>query len=91
MSKPKAKSARASKRKVDRIMVVYGFDENKKPKVAKFSEPEFKLARKAADLMKLGCPTKHSSPQNSSGPKTAMTASFPWSEITLSLILPFLM
>ena len=53
MSKPKAKSARASKRKVDRIMVVYGFDENKKPRAAKFSEPEFKLARKAAELMKL--------------------------------------
>ncbi len=53
MSKPKAKSASASKRKVDRILVVYGFDENKKPRAAQFSEPEFKLAHKAAELMKL--------------------------------------
>lgn len=56
MSKTKAKSATAksaSNRKPDRIMVVYGFDENKKPRAAKFSEPEFKLARKAAELMKL--------------------------------------
>ena len=34
-------------------LVVYGFDENKKPRAAKFAEPEFELARKAADLMKL--------------------------------------
>jgi hypothetical protein len=34
-------------------MVVYGFDENKKPRAAKFSEPEFELARKAAELMQL--------------------------------------
>ena len=35
------------------VMVVYGFDEDKKPRAAKFSEPEFELARKAAGLMKL--------------------------------------
>ena len=51
MSKTKAKVA--SNRKLDRIMVVYGFGENKKPRAAKFSEPEFELARKAAELMKL--------------------------------------
>ena len=51
MSKTKAKVA--SKRKLDRIMVVYGLGEDKKPRAAKFSEPEFELARKAAELMKL--------------------------------------
>ena len=51
MSKTKAKVA--SKRKLDRIMVVYGLGENEKPRAAKFSEPEFELARKAAELMKL--------------------------------------
>jgi hypothetical protein len=53
MSKPKAKRPIASKPKPVRVLVVYGFDENKKPRAAKFSEPEFKLARRAADLMKL--------------------------------------
>ena len=51
MSKTKAKVA--SNRKLDRIMVVYGFGEDKKPRAAKFSEAEFELARKAAELMKL--------------------------------------
>jgi hypothetical protein len=51
MSNAKKKSV--SIRKVARILVVYGFDEDKKPRAAKFSEPEFELARKAADLMKL--------------------------------------
>jgi hypothetical protein len=51
MSKTKAKVA--SKRKLERIMVVYGLDQNKKPRAAKFAEHEFELARKAAELMKL--------------------------------------
>ena len=49
----KAKTKRVSKRKPERMMVIYGFDEDMKPRAAKFSEPEFKLARKAAELMKL--------------------------------------
>lgn len=53
MSKTKSKRAITSKPKSVRILVVYGFDENKKPRAARFSEPEFKLARKAASLMKL--------------------------------------
>jgi len=51
MSKTKVKVA--SNRRLERIMVVYGFDKNKKPRAAKFAEPEYKLARKAAELMKL--------------------------------------
>ena len=51
MSKTKVKVA--SNRRLERIMVVYGFDENKKPRAAKFAEPEYELARKAAELMKL--------------------------------------
>jgi len=35
------------------MMVVYGFDQDKKPRAAKFSEAEFELARKAAKLMGL--------------------------------------
>ena len=51
MSKTKAKVP--SKRGPTRIMVVYGFGENKKPRAAKFPESEFELARKAAELMGL--------------------------------------
>jgi hypothetical protein len=36
-----------------------------------------------------GCPVRHPSPQNSSGPITATTASLPWSETTVILTLPF--
>jgi len=49
----KSKTRVASSRKLDRIMVVYGLDDKKKPKAAKFAETEFELARKAAELMKL--------------------------------------
>jgi hypothetical protein len=51
MSKAKAKTI--AKPAPRFVMVVYGFDEDKKPRAAKFSEPEFQLARKAAELMKL--------------------------------------
>jgi hypothetical protein len=51
MSKTKAKTA--SNRRPEKTMVVYGFGENKKPRAAKFSEPQFELARKAAELMEL--------------------------------------
>jgi hypothetical protein len=50
MSKKVKTTAKPARRLV---MVVYGFDDDKKPRAAKFSEPEFELARKAADLMKL--------------------------------------
>ena len=36
-----------------RTLVVYGYDENQKPRAAKFMEADFELARKAAELMKL--------------------------------------
>jgi hypothetical protein len=51
MSKAKTKSVAKSAPRY--LMVVYGFDEDKKPRAAKFPEAEFELARKAADLMKL--------------------------------------
>lgn len=51
MSKKKSKAVPA--RKVERVMVLYGFDENKRPRAAKFKESEFKLARKAAKAMAL--------------------------------------
>src|SRR5665213_4200633 len=51
MSKTKTKTVTKPAHRV--VMVVYGFDEHKKPRAAKFAEPEFELARKAADLMKL--------------------------------------
>lgn len=51
MSKPKIKTETKISRR--RMLVVYGFDENKKPRAAQFKEAEFDLARKAADLMGL--------------------------------------
>jgi hypothetical protein len=53
MSKAKARSESAPKPRPTRILVVYGYDENNKPRGAKFLEPELALARKAAELMKL--------------------------------------
>lgn len=55
MSKKKAIVTITPKRPVvsKAVMVVYGFDENKKPRAAKFTAPDFALARKAADLMSL--------------------------------------
>jgi hypothetical protein len=38
-----------------------------------------------AVAMRRGCPVRHPSPQNSSGPKTATMASFPCSEMTVTL------
>lgn len=51
MSKKKAKTVTA--RKGERVMVLYGLDEKKRPRAAKFNESEFKLARKAAKAMAL--------------------------------------
>ena len=51
MSKTKAKAE--TKILPRRMLVVFGFDENQKPRAAQFKEPEFELARKAADLMGL--------------------------------------
>ena len=51
MSKTKAKAE--TKIIPRRMLVVFGFDESKRPRAAQFKEPEFKLARKAADLMGL--------------------------------------
>lgn len=51
MSKTKAKTE--TKIVPRRMLVVFGFGENKKPRAAQFKEPEFELARKAADLMGL--------------------------------------
>jgi hypothetical protein len=53
MSKAKATSTIASKPRPTGILVMYGYDENQKPRAAKFAEPEIALARKAADFMKL--------------------------------------
>jgi hypothetical protein len=36
-----------------RVMVLFGYDEDKKARAAKFYEPEFDAARKAAEMMKL--------------------------------------
>jgi len=43
----------SKKRKVERVMVLYGLGDDKKPRTAKFKEADFKLARKAAKLMGL--------------------------------------
>jgi hypothetical protein len=43
-----------------------------------------------AVAMRRGCPVRHPSPQNSSGPRTAMTASLPCSETTVDPQLRFL-
>lgn len=51
MSKKKSKTVTA--RKVERVMVLYGLDDKKRPRAAKFKESEFKLARKAAKAMAL--------------------------------------
>jgi hypothetical protein len=51
MSK-KAKTV-SRKNKAERVMVLYGLGEDKKPRAAKFKEADFKLARKAAKLMGL--------------------------------------
>lgn len=51
MSKTKRKAAPA--RTPDRIMVVYGIGEDKKPRAARFAPAEYKLARKAAKVMGL--------------------------------------
>lgn len=58
MSK-KAKTV-SKKRKVERVMVLYGLGDDKKPRAAKFKEADFKLARKAAKLMGL---TVHEMPE----------------------------
>lgn len=50
MSKTKTKTAKPASK---RMLVVYGFDDDNKPRAAKFTEEEFELARKAADMMKL--------------------------------------
>ena len=44
MSKQKAKAE--TKIVPRRMLVVYGFDENQKPRAAQFKESEFKLAKK---------------------------------------------
>lgn len=36
-----------------RVLVLFGYDDEKKPRAAKFYEPEFDAARKAAEMMKL--------------------------------------
>jgi hypothetical protein len=51
MSK-KAKTI-CKKSKAERVMVLYGLGDDKKPRAAKFREADFKLARKAAKLMGL--------------------------------------
>jgi len=51
MSKTKAKIVADRVRR--RVLIIYGFDENQKPRAAQFKEAEFKLARKAAALMAL--------------------------------------
>jgi hypothetical protein len=51
MTKPKTKlETKVTPRK---MLVVFGLDENKKPRAAQFKESEFELARKAAELMGL--------------------------------------
>jgi hypothetical protein len=50
MSKAKTKTKQPVSQ---RTLVVYGYDENQKPRAAQFVENEFELARKAAELMKL--------------------------------------
>lgn len=59
MSKQKAKTV-SKKRKAERVIVLYGLSEDKKPRAAKFKETDFKLARKAAKLMGL---TVHEGPE----------------------------
>jgi hypothetical protein len=53
--KPPKKELKASTDQIksDRIMVLYGYDDQGKPRAAKFFEPSFELARKAAGFMKL--------------------------------------
>lgn len=58
MSK-KAKTV-SKKSKAQRVMVLYGLGEDKKPRAAKFKEGDFKLARKAAKVMGL---TVHEMPE----------------------------
>jgi hypothetical protein len=53
MSKTKITSVTMFDRRATRILVAYGYEENQKPRAAKFAEPEIALARTAADLMKL--------------------------------------
>jgi hypothetical protein len=36
-----------------RVLVLFGYDDDKKPRAGKFYEPEFDAARKAAEMMKL--------------------------------------
>ena len=45
----------------------------------------------AAVAMRRGSPARQPSPENSSGPRIATTASLPSSEVTVTLTLPFLM
>ena len=45
--------------------------------------------RATAVAKRTGCPVRHPSPQNSSGPSNATTASLPCSETTVTLTLPF--
>jgi len=58
MSK-KAKTV-SKKSKAERVMVLYGFGDDKKPRAAKFKEADFKLVRTAAKLMGL---TVHEMPE----------------------------
>lgn len=51
MSKAKAKAI--STPQSTKILIVYGFGDDQKPRAALFIEPEIELARKAADLMGL--------------------------------------
>jgi hypothetical protein len=51
MREPKAKSIRPTA--TPRVLILFGYDEEKKPRAAKFYEPEFEAARKAAEMMKL--------------------------------------
>jgi hypothetical protein len=51
MTKPTTKTA--TKVAPRKMLVVFGFDENRKPRAAQFKEPEFALAKKAAALMAL--------------------------------------
>lgn len=60
MTKPKSEPWMREPRQVtirpvatDRVMVLFGYDEHKKPRAAKFYEQDFDAARKAAEMMGL--------------------------------------
>src|SRR5471030_1502123 len=53
MTKAKIKIETIAKPAPRLVMVVYGYDDDKKPRAAKFAKPEFQLAKTAAALMNL--------------------------------------